>query len=74
MTSYITCFPLTAFEATAVESRKPTRPTFGSRGREPRSRPAMNRGRAAKGQEGQQLAGRYAENRVVTIEGAVAAR
>ena len=42
-------------EAAVAESRKPTRPTFGTRGREPRSRPAMNRGRAAKGQEGQQL-------------------
>ena len=42
-------------EAAVAESRKPTRPTFGTRGREPRSCPAMNRGRAAKGQEGQQL-------------------
>ena len=38
-----------------AESRKPTRPTLGTRGREPRSRPSMNRGRSAKGQEGQQL-------------------
>ena len=49
----------------AAESRrKPTRPTLGTRGREPRSRPSMNRGRSAKGQEGQQLrrsVGRYAD-------------
>ena len=70
MTCYITCFPFTDFEA---ESRKPARPTFGSRGREPRSRPAMNHSHAAKGQEGQQLDGRCAKNFAVIDDDAVTA-
>ena len=70
MTCYITCFPFTDFEA---ESRKLARPTFGTRGREPRSRPAMNRSRAAKGQEGQQLDGRGGKNFVVIDDDAVTA-